>query len=237
MGEHLAALGYSVEYHNWSTSVYSNVNVVGQRTGTVNPNDIYVIGAHLDDMPTGSTAPGADDNASGSAATLIAADILSQYQWGCTLRFAFGQGRSRGCSGAERIQRGPRQRGDNQRVFEPGHVGVQHNGAAQPGSILPGNARRVRADCEYVHRRGERVRVEPDADQVQRGDLHDRESERQQVVLDQGYPAILTIENYQGGDFTPSYHTMNDRLSTLDLNYFTTMVQAAVGTFAHMTGV
>ena len=62
----------------------------------MNPNDIFVIGAHLDDMPTGSTAPGADDNASGSVATLIAADILSQYQWGCTLRFAFWTGRSRG---------------------------------------------------------------------------------------------------------------------------------------------
>ena len=53
---------------------------------------------------------------------------------------------------------------------------------------------------------------------------------------DQGYPAILAIENYQGGDFTPSYHTVNDRRSTLDLDYFTTMVAAAVGTFAHMTG-
>jgi hypothetical protein len=53
---------------------------------------------------------------------------------------------------------------------------------------------------------------------------------------DQGYPAILTIENYQGGDFTPAYHTVNDRLSTLDLDYFTTMVAATVGTFAHMTG-
>jgi hypothetical protein len=53
---------------------------------------------------------------------------------------------------------------------------------------------------------------------------------------DQGYPAILVIEDYQGNDFTPSYHTVNDRWSTLDLDYFTSMVEAAVGTFAHMTG-
>ncbi len=52
---------------------------------------------------------------------------------------------------------------------------------------------------------------------------------------DQGYPAILAIENYQGGDFTPYYHKLTDRLSTLDLDYFTTLVKASAGTFAHMS--
>ena len=52
---------------------------------------------------------------------------------------------------------------------------------------------------------------------------------------DKWYPAILTIEDYYG-DETPHYHTVNDRYSTLDLDYFTRMVKASVGTFAHMTG-
>ena len=33
VGEHLAGLGYSVEYHSWSKSGYNNMNVVAQRTG------------------------------------------------------------------------------------------------------------------------------------------------------------------------------------------------------------
>jgi Zn-dependent M28 family amino/carboxypeptidase len=48
-----------------------------------------------------------------------------------------------------------------------------------------------------------------------------------------GYPAIMAIEDYYG-DFTPYYHTKNDLYSTLDLDYFTSMVKAAVGTFAHL---
>ena len=51
----------------------------------------------------------------------------------------------------------------------------------------------------------------------------------------QGYPAIMAIEDYYG-DFTPYYHTKNDLYSNLDLDYFTSMIKAAVGTFAHMTG-
>ena len=53
---------------------------------------------------------------------------------------------------------------------------------------------------------------------------------------DEGYPSILAIEDYIGGDFTPYYHTVNDRLSTLNMAYFTEFTKAAIGTFAHMAG-
>ena len=100
VSETMAGLGLAVEYHDWTKSGYTNRNVIGERTGITNPGDIYIIGAHLDDMPNSSPAPGADDNASGSAATLIAADILSQYQWGCTLRFALWTGEEQGLLGS-----------------------------------------------------------------------------------------------------------------------------------------
>jgi hypothetical protein len=51
-----------------------------------------------------------------------------------------------------------------------------------------------------------------------------------------GYPAILGIEAYWGGDFNPYYHTTNDLLEKLDIGYFTEFVKASVGSFAHMSG-
>ncbi len=90
VGQHLEALGMQVEYHQWGAVTYPNV--IGELTGLANPEQVYIIGAHLDDMPNGPIAPGADDNASGAVATLVAADILSQYPWNCTLRFAFWTG-------------------------------------------------------------------------------------------------------------------------------------------------
>ena len=52
---------------------------------------------------------------------------------------------------------------------------------------------------------------------------------------DQGYPSILAIEDYYG-DFTPYYHTVNDRMLTLNMAYFTDFTKAAIGTFVHMAG-
>jgi Zn-dependent M28 family amino/carboxypeptidase len=97
-GEHLSNLGLSVEYHIWNAT--RPPNVIGQLTGETVPEDIYIITAHIDDMPSGGVAPGADDNASGSTAVMIAADILTQYRWDCTLRFIFFTGEEQGLLGS-----------------------------------------------------------------------------------------------------------------------------------------
>jgi Zn-dependent M28 family amino/carboxypeptidase len=81
-----------VEYHVWNNA--TNPNVIGEIPGLVNPEDIFIIGGHIDDVQF--TPGGADDNASGSVAAMVAADILSQYQWGCTLRFAVWTGEEQG---------------------------------------------------------------------------------------------------------------------------------------------
>ena len=53
---------------------------------------------------------------------------------------------------------------------------------------------------------------------------------------DQGYPAILAIEDFKGLISLPTTTPATDRLSTLDLDYFTTFVKASVGAFVHMSG-
>ena len=60
-------------------------NVVGELTGTVTPEKIYVIGAHYDHIA--GDMPGGDDNASGVASVLEAARILSQCKFESTIRF------------------------------------------------------------------------------------------------------------------------------------------------------
>jgi hypothetical protein len=51
---------------------------------------------------------------------------------------------------------------------------------------------------------------------------------------ERGYPAILAIEDFQ--DFTPWYHTVQDRVATLDLDFFARYAKAAVGTVATLAG-
>ena len=189
VGEHMAGLGYTVENHAWSKSGYNNVNVVGQRTGTTNPDDIYIIGAHLDDMPSSGAAPGADDNASGSVATLIAADIMSQYEWGCTLRFAFWTGEEQGMLGSSVYAARSKTTGETVKGYLNLDM-VAYNAVAPRElnlfwkSTVPASQNIADLFVDVVSAYGlDLVPFKYDA-----SELHDRKSERQQVVLGPGLP-------------------------------------------------
>lgn len=226
-GEHLAALGLQVEYHNWESSGYPNV--IGQITGQTNPENIYMITAHIDDQPSGSTAPGADDNASGSVGTLIAADILSQYQWGCTLRFALWTGEEQGYEGSEAYADRARERNENiLGVLNLDMIGYDSGGprnarifarSSIPASVDIGNL-----FIDVVQAYG--LNLVPSL-RVEGGTGSDNQS-----FWNEGYAAILAIE----GDSNPNYHSTSDKLATLNMEYYTEFVKAAVGSFAHMTG-
>jgi hypothetical protein len=68
------------------------INIVGTVTGTTRPEEVYIVGGHYDCFAYGNpfiTAPGADDNASGTATALefARALIASGYQPEATIKF------------------------------------------------------------------------------------------------------------------------------------------------------
>jgi hypothetical protein len=79
----LQSYGVSAALEPFTYSGQSGNNVVGTKTGSVYPTRVYVVGAHYDSVSN----PGADDNASGVAAVLEAARVLTQYPSDCTIRF------------------------------------------------------------------------------------------------------------------------------------------------------
>ncbi len=82
------------------TSMY---NVIATQTGTVYPDSIFVIGAHYDSVSEDPmhSAPGADDNASGVAAVMTAAEILTQHSFRYTIRYICFGGEEQGLLGSE----------------------------------------------------------------------------------------------------------------------------------------
>ena len=76
-------LGLSASLHNFDSNAD---NVVADYPGALDPAKVVIVGAHYDSINgSGSVAPGADDNASGTAALLEIARILSSS--GASLRF------------------------------------------------------------------------------------------------------------------------------------------------------
>ncbi len=228
VGQHMANdLGLGVEYYQWNNA--TNPDVIGEIPGLVNPEDIYIIGAHIDDVVG---TPGADDNASGSVASLIAADILSQYQWGCTLRFAFWTGEEQGLLGSAAYAQHVYNSGENIVGYlnldmiawntpdSPPDIYLGYNASMPPTLELA----TLFADVVDVYN----INLIPQlGTQFAGGSDHSS-------FWDYGYTSILAIEG--ANDFNPYYHQPSDTPAHTDPAYFTDYVKASIGTFAHMSG-
>lgn len=77
-------------------------NVIATIPGTVNPELVYVVGAHFDSRAEG---PGADDNTSGTAMILEAARVLATRPLPATVMFVAFTGEESGLRGAREFAR------------------------------------------------------------------------------------------------------------------------------------
>jgi hypothetical protein len=236
VGQHLEDLELSVEYHVWGRTGLPDPetypNVIGQLTGETVPDDIMMITAHLDSTSRSplTEAPGADDNASGSTAVLIAADILSQYQWDCTLRFALWTGEEQGLRGSRAYAERAYEEDERIRGVLNLDMIAWNTAGSEPGIDLyskrsiPGSVPLALTFSNVISDYG--LYFEPELF------LSGISNSDQESFWERGFPAMLAMEDRR--DFNPNYHSTSDRLSNLDIDYFTEFVRAAVGTFALM---
>ena len=70
----LSSFGYPVTLDPVAFNATTFPNVIGVQQGTVCPERVFIVGAHYDSV---STTPGADDDASGTAAMLEIARVLA----------------------------------------------------------------------------------------------------------------------------------------------------------------
>ncbi|MEO0081690.1 MAG: M20/M25/M40 family metallo-hydrolase [candidate division WOR-3 bacterium] len=97
------------EYYNSSHAP----SVIGVRYGLAGQRNPYaIISGHFDSYSTG-LAPGADDNASGTAATLEACRVMKNFRFNRDLRFIGWSGEELGLYGSEYYASRARSRGDS----------------------------------------------------------------------------------------------------------------------------
>lgn len=231
----MSAAGLSVQYHVWEDQNYPNV--IGELVGQSNPQQIYLISAHLDSVstrdraPSALLAPGADDNASGTAAVLLAADVLSRYQWGCTLRFGLWTGEEQGLKGSAAYAADAADLGEQiAGVLNLDMIGYNSDDSRiidlHARSWLTGSVEIASLMIDVVDNYNLNLQPELIID-VPLSDRSDNKS-----FWDNSYPAILAIEDHD--DFNPYYHTSEDRLENMDTDFMTEFVKAGVAAFAHM---
>lgn|GEM_PF-1387875 len=103
--EQFESFGLSTELHSFLISSLTRYNAVAEQPGVVNPETIYIVIGHMDSTvgdpyTPEPVAPGADDNASGSATVLEVARVLSQYDFVNTIRYVCVSGEEQGLYGS-----------------------------------------------------------------------------------------------------------------------------------------
>jgi hypothetical protein len=77
-------------------------NVIGVKTGVTYPDSIIMIGGHMDATSQNPSvaAPGAEDNATGTAAAIEAARLFQEYEFSQTIMFVGFNGEEQGLQGS-----------------------------------------------------------------------------------------------------------------------------------------
>jgi hypothetical protein len=202
--------------------------VVGELKGTNFPDDIVIVCAHMDSTsPEPDTlAPGADDNASGTAAVMEAARILARYTMDYTVRFIAFNGEEQGLYGSQAYATAAY--GSKERI-----VGVVNLDMIAYADRMPEDldvfvnsasewmGHRIALDAaEYA---GLSVKAQVDPSMV----YSDHAS-----FWDYGYAALLAIDDVPLQN--PFYHTIGDTVDTLNLDFCAQATKAALATAAFL---
>lgn len=234
------ALGLQPAYHRWTTSSYTNRNLWATLPGGALSNELILVTAHLDNMPTGATAPGADDNASGCAAVLTAASVLSQYSFDRTIRFVLFTGEEQGKLGSASYAAAARS--TNANIVAVLNLDmIAWNGSAPSTFQLH---TRVTSNSGYsndlaIAAAFTNAVVTYGLNAITPVVKPDSISNSDHLSFwNQNYPAVDATEDYTS-DMNPYYHTVNDTVARFNMAYFTDAVRATVATLAdlaHPTG-
>jgi len=236
--DQFSQLGLAVAYDYFPLDSTHLKNVVAELPGTgPNSRHVYIICAHYDSFSRESpysAAPGADDNASGSAAVLEAARILSQFRFSKTLRFVHFSGEEQGMVGSRHYAEMASLRGDIidgvinldmigfETAFPADHI-VEVHANANPASVALADAM-VAAVSDY----GLLLSPEKVANSNTRGSDHSS-------FWDRGYPAVLGIEDLQ--DFNPNYHWPSDTLGNMQTGLMVEFTKASIAVLAQLCGL
>ncbi len=226
-----SALGLDdVRFQGFPFSVYTSRNVIAEKRGETYPDHVFIICGHYDSTspaPLNQTlAPGADDNASGTAAVLEAARVLAAFPLDFTVRFIAFSAEEWGLFGSRAYAAAARQA--NERI-----LGVINLDMIAYADALPEDLQII------VNSRSGWLADLFLAAAANYGTLGATKTVNASFVYsdhspfwDNGYPALLAIEDDPLNN--PYYHQTSDTLDKLDLGFFTAAARASVGLLAEL---
>jgi hypothetical protein len=242
-------------------------NVIAIQRGTVDPNRVVIITGHIDSrvtdvMNAASDAPGANDDASGTAAVIEAARVLSRHKFPNTIVFAPLTGEEQGLVGGKIIADYAKAQGweviadlnndiignscGSDGVCDDAHVRVFSEGprwqghedlAARQRSLGGENDAPSRNISRWLDGLADDLSLGLDVRQIWRNDRFGRGGDHSEF-LNLGFPAVritVAIENYnwQHQDLrTENGIAYGDTIDRMDFPYLRKVTQLNVAALA-----
>jgi hypothetical protein len=204
------------------------VNIIATIPGSMFPDQVYIIGAHYDSysMAGPLLAPGADDNASGTAAVIEIARAIktSGIQPAATIKFiafAIEELMYFGNSGSEHYALEAKNRNENIKLM------INLDMISHTLSILSSSKVKVMPYTGF----GSYATVAIDATrqftQINSALGNRNHGTDSYAFYEQGYPAVCFFEN----DFSPYYHTDYDQSFRYSMDYCREVTKGAAAAF------
>lgn len=222
--------GFNLVVHNQRFRLTGR-NVYAEQIGTEFPDQKYIICAHYDCYPNNANAPGADDNASGTAVVIEAARILSNYSSRHTIVYALWDEEEQGLLGSSEYVN--RANNDNENILGVINIDMigwdgNNDGVLLINSDTTANSIFLSKMTRSIH------------DQYQIG-------LSPQVVIPgsgsdnlafwwNGFSAI-GVEEHFGTDWNPRYHTKLDKVSFFNQDYFHRSAKLVIGTLTALAKI
>jgi len=230
LAEKLSSYGLPVTVQAYSAS---GTNVYAVQTGVDFPDLTYIVCAHYDDEPSTGAAPGADDNASGTAAVLETARILSRYKTAFTMVYALWDEEESGLVGSKYFaQQAFNNKDSLLGVINLDMLGWDSNDDGLTEVHTKNTSRSIElADTVLLVNQLYGIGLKPALrNPGTTGSDH-------ASFWQKGYSAVLLIEAYAGGDFNSHYHTSTDRLQFFNQAFYHRAAKLTLGTMAFLAGI
>lgn len=209
-------------------SIYSSKNIVGTLPGKIDPSQVIIICAHYDsysDQPL-TLAPGADDNASGCAAVMEAARIFKDHDFDFSVKFICFSAEEWGLFGSKDYAQKARLGGED-------IIAVINLDMIAYTDFLPEDLDIIGdvASKWLVDRFSSTAKTYTILDILKIVNPSFVRSDHASF-WNSGYSAICGIEDADVPN--PYYHTPQDTIDTLNLDFATEAVKASLATAAEV---
>ena len=220
----LSSFGYPVTLDPVTFNATTFPNVIGVHQGTVCPERVFIVGAHYDSV---STTPGADDDASGTAAMLEIARVLAGTPLPATVWFTGFTLEENGLLGSKHMAQQEAAAG-TEVVGMLSLEMIGYTTATEDPIIVLGNEASIRLVESFIRVHATYL---PGVTGMVPGNGEATPAVRRSdhaPFWDAGYQAVIVTDG--GPARNPNYHQPTDTIDTLDLLFATNVTKAMLAT-------